>query len=91
MIATQVQTLQVTCVTTRFKSHDGGIASLGGPGWHAALRDVVLAIESGTHRFYTNSGGRIAWVRVLVGTSGKYVQTYADGVPTNNLLALNAC
>jgi len=50
---------------------------------------IVAWIESGEYGFYTNDGYRKAYVHVRTSSLGtKYVQTYADNVYTDNLLAL---
>lgn len=73
-------------------THVGG-PELNGPGrWKDTVPNVVRYIETGTHRFYTSEGGVSAWVGVRVSASGrKYLQTHADGVWKDNLLALKEC
>jgi Protein of unknown function (DUF3892) len=54
--------------------------------------NVVQFIESGSHRFYTSEEGASAWVGVRTSAAGnKFLQTYADGVWQDNLLALPEC
>lgn len=73
-------------------THVGGPSPDGNGRWKASVPEVVAAIESKTHRFYTMEGGKMAWVGVRTGPTGrKYLQTFADGVWTNNLLALKEC
>jgi len=56
------------------------------------VQNVVQLIEQKTHSFYTHEGGVTASVGVHKSSSGhKYLQTHADGVWTNNLLALKEC
>lgn len=88
---TRVQTLQVLCTTKRNRSDHEVISHLGGSGWYSLKAEVVAAIEAGTHRFYTEVGSQVAWLRVVRGRYGKYVQSYGDGVPNNNLLNLRDC
>jgi hypothetical protein len=53
---------------------------------------VVRFIEQNVHRFYTSEAGATAWVGVRVSAAGnKYLQTHADGVWRDNLLALKEC
>jgi hypothetical protein len=54
--------------------------------------NVVQFIESGSHRFYTSEDRASAWVGVRTSAAGnKFLQTYADGVWQDNLLALPEC
>jgi hypothetical protein len=89
---TRVQTIQVKCVNKahRDSSHEG-ITHLGGDGWKWTRQQVIDAIEGERYAFYTNAGGKTAWVGVRQGAHGKYLQTYADGQWNNNLLALPEC
>jgi hypothetical protein len=85
--------IQVTCInkTPRSDTHHG-ITNLGGMGWRWTRQQVITAIEDGTHTFYTFGGGRRADIGVRAEPNGtKFVQTYADGIWTNNLLALDEC
>jgi uncharacterized protein DUF3892 len=84
--------LQVTCVNKepRNNTHEG-ITHLGGSGWHWLRSQVIQMIESNTHSFYTLVNGKRANVGVVDGPNGKYLRTYADGVWTDNLLALPEC
>ncbi len=83
--------LQVTCVSKTGATHET-ITQLGGPSfgpWSKA--DVINAILTQQHTFYTRDAVGRADVRVVDGTYGKYLQTFADGRYTNNLLALGSC
>ena len=85
--------LQVTCINklNRNSSHEG-ITHLGGTTWAKKTRQQVVAdIESKTNTYYTLVGGKRATVGVMQGANGKYVRTYADGVWSDNLLALPEC
>jgi hypothetical protein len=84
--------LQVTCINKqpRNNPHEG-ITHLGGRGWKWTRQEVINAINSGSHTFYTDVGGRRAYVGVVNGPNGQYVQTHADGQWNNNLLALPEC
>ena len=73
-------------------THVGGPNPSGVGRWKDTVPNVVLAIEQKTHRFYTSEGGATASVGVRVSSAGnKYLQTYADGVWKDNLLALKEC
>jgi hypothetical protein len=92
MVATQAQTVQVTCINkpNRGSSHEA-ITYLGGSSWRWTRAQVVQAIENQTNAFFTNAGGTRAWLVVRRGVNGKYVQTESDGKLTNNLLSLPEC
>lgn len=83
---------QVKCINKphRDSSHEH-ITHLGGDDWRWTRDQVVASIEAGTNTFYTFAGGKRADVLVREGPSGKYVQTRADGVWSNNLLSLPEC
>ena len=90
---------QIDCVNkpNRTSPHEH-ITHVGGPKpdgtgrWKDSVPNVIGFIESGTHRFYTSVGGATAWVKVRESSAGnKYIQTQADGVWKDNLLALNEC
>ena len=82
----------VTCVNKpdRNSQHEH-ITHLGGRTWRWTVQDVIASIESGSNTFYTDNGGKRADVLVRERNGRKYVQTQADGVWTNNLLALDTC
>jgi hypothetical protein len=74
------------------------ITDVGGPGpngsgrWKDTVPNVIKFIEGKAHRFYTSEGGVSAWVGVRTSAAGhKYIQTCADGVWKDNLLALKGC
>ncbi len=85
--------VQVTCInkTNRNSSHEA-ITHLGGSNWKWTRQEVVRSIKNKTNTFFTLVGGRRADLAVRVSANGtEYVQTYADGVWNNNLLALPEC
>ena len=74
------------------------ITNVGGPKpdgsgrWKATVPEVVGYIDSKAHRFFTSEAGAVAWVGVRTSAAGnKYIQTHADGVWRDNLLALKEC
>jgi hypothetical protein len=74
------------------------ITRVGGPNpngvdrWADTALNVVRFIESNQHRFYTREGNASAWVGVRTSAAGnKFLQTYADGIWKDNLLALDEC
>ncbi len=72
-------------------THVGGQTADGGR-WKDTVPNVIGFIEAKTHRFYTKEGGATAWVGVRISAAGnKYLQTYADGIWKDNLLALKEC
>ena len=85
--------LRVTCVTKphRDSPHEA-IIKLGGLNWRWSREAVVASIEKGEHSFHTYNNGKMAYLEVRTSAQGtKYVQTKADGVWVNNLLALPEC
>lgn len=87
-----MSSLHVKCInkTPRNNPHEG-ITHIGGDGWKYTRAEAVRHINDGTHSFYTFVNGRQAWVRVVNGPSEPYLQTYPDGQPSDNLLALPEC
>ena len=73
-------------------THAGGPNPDNNGRWKDTVPNIVRFIEQNTHRFYTNEGGKVAWVGVRTSANGnKFIQTHADGVWKDNLLALNEC
>ncbi len=84
--------VQVTCINKipRMDPHEG-ITHIGGKGWRWTTQEVINSILQKTNTFFTFVNGRRADIGVVNGPHGQYVRTYADGVWTDNLLALNEC
>jgi len=86
---------QIRCINL---SHTNGrhehITHVGNPGVWArkfAVADIVAFIRNNTDTFYVlDSRGNRANVGV-VNANPPHIRTYADGVPTDNLLALTFC
>ena len=87
---------QITCIT---KSHANGghehITSAGGssPRWLLNVDQIISRIDLKVDQFYVQDYlGRRAYVGVIRPLGRRaYIRTYADGVWTDNLLALDAC
>ena len=76
------------------KASDGDILALCGdwtPYPKVQKNTAIQWIESGAHRFYVQYVGRIVWVNVVNGLTGKYLRTDADNTTRNNLLDLPDC
>jgi hypothetical protein len=70
----------------------GGPSPAGAGRWKDSVPNIVRIIESKEHRFYTKEGNAAAWVGVRTSAAGnKFIQTYADGIWKDNLLALPEC
>ncbi len=86
--------VQVACINKqpRNNPHEG-ITHLGNAqvGWKWPRSQVIESIEQKANTFYTLANGTRADIGVVDGPNGKYVRTYADGVWTDNLLALPEC
>jgi len=73
-------------------THVGGPKSDGVGRWKDPVANIIRFIENKEHRFYTKEGNASALVGVRVSAAGnKFLQTYADGVWKDNLLALPEC
>ena len=71
-------------------THVGGPSGLGR--WKDTVENVIVNIERGTNRYYVSEGGATVWVGVRTSAAGrKFIQTYADGVWRDNLLAQREC
>jgi uncharacterized protein DUF3892 len=90
---------RIDCVNKpdRDNRHES-ITDAGGPKpdgvgrWKDTVANIVAFIEGGSHRFYTKEGNASAWVGVRTSASGnKFIQTHADGIWKDNLLALTEC
>jgi Protein of unknown function (DUF3892) len=90
---------RVDCINKpdRFNAHEH-ITHVGGPNpegagrWKDTTANVVAFIENQQHRFYTKEGSSSAWIGVRTSAAGrKFLQTYADSVWKDNLLALPEC
>jgi len=70
----------------------GGPKPDGEGRWRDSVPNIVRFIENKEHRFYTKEGDASAWVGVRTSAAGnKFIQTFADGVWKDNLLALQEC
>jgi hypothetical protein len=88
-----VADVRVTCIhkVPRNDTHHG-ITHLGGSNWRWTRQQVVDSINAKTNTFYVFEGNRKVYVYVARSTDGReWVQTYADGVWKDNLLALPEC
>lgn len=73
-------------------THAGGPNPEGNGRWRDTVANIVGFIEKEQHRFYTREDDASVWVGVRTGATGnKFIQTYADGVWKDNLLALHEC
>lgn len=73
-------------------THVGGPNPNGAGRWKESVPSVVRMIEQKMHRFYTDEAGAKAWVGIRTSAAGnKFLQTYADGIWKDNLLALKGC
>ncbi|WP_157926068.1 DUF3892 domain-containing protein [Methylosinus trichosporium] len=93
-----MQEFRIDCVIKphRESTHEhitqvGGPNSVGGR-WREPVETVIAHIESRLRRYYVDEGGKRVYVEVREGVSKrKFIQTRADGVWRNNLLALDNC
>lgn len=77
------------------KDKDGDITKLcnAGETWSPRLKaDAIRDIEDKTHEYYVRwSDNQETIVKVVNGTSGKYLRTQRDGSTKNNLDDLPDC
>ena len=84
--------VQVTCINKHPRANPfEGITHLGGKGWKWSRDEMIALIEANTHTFYTLVQGNRGVIGVVNGPNGKYLRTFADGKPNDNLLALPEC
>ena len=83
---------QVNCINkANRESRHEAITHLGGSGWRWTRQEVINSINNKSNTFYTLVAGKRADIGVVDGPNGQFVRTYADGVWTDNLLALPEC
>lgn len=75
------------------KDKDGDITALCGDGyWSPRLKaDAIRDIEGGLYTYHVGSGSSRVEIRVVKGTSGKYLRTDPDKTSRNNLDDLPDC
>jgi hypothetical protein len=73
-------------------THVGGPNPNGVGRWKDSVQAVIRLIEQGNDRFHVSERGATASVGVRTSAAGnKFLQTYADGIWKDNLLALKEC
>jgi len=88
--------VRITCITKphSLSSHEH-ITHVGGVNWRWSRDQVITSIEAGTNTFYVLDPrtGRRADVGVVRPRDGRapFLQTYADGDWSDNLLSLDQC
>ncbi len=88
--------LRVTCITKphRASAHEH-ITHLGGGGMKWTREEVIRMINAKINMYHVVDpvSGKRTYVGVVRPTDGRapFLQTYADGVWNNNLLALPEC
>lgn len=90
--------LEITCIIKpNVNSPHDHITHVGNPTWTPRLQPVeqiIREIKSGVNSFYVSDWrGNQARVHVVNATqyAREHIRTYADTVPTDNLLSLNQC
>jgi hypothetical protein len=89
---------QITCITKphAHSAHEH-ITYVGNPAWSVkrlTLEDAIRRIKNNVDTFYVKDArGNVVNVRVVPASAGRreHLRTYADGIPTDNLLSLNQC
>ncbi|WP_208513164.1 DUF3892 domain-containing protein [Variovorax paradoxus] len=90
---------EIRCITKsslsgghEYITHVGNPSS--SPSWRWPVDDVIQSIDAKTNTFFVQDHARNkrADVGVVRPVSGRpYLRTYADGIWTDNLLALSTC
>lgn len=88
--------VRVTCINklNRQSNHEGITHLGGGDGsnrWRWTRQQVIDSITAGTNTFFTLENSNRGDIGVVDGPTGRYVRTYADGLPNDNLLSLPEC
>jgi len=90
------ENVQVLCInkTNRLNPHErishiGGVH--GGKQWKLSEADAIQGIKKGQWAFFTQVGGKTAWVIVATHLGREYLKTQSDGITPDNLLALPDC
>lgn len=86
---------RVSCIiphlTDERRIHSIGGQDGQGGGWTMTEADAIPRLKSGDLQFYTLDDGVTAEVRVMSHSTGEFLQTVADGIPSNNLRAQPRC
>jgi hypothetical protein len=88
---------QITCINKndRYNPYERILYvgnNSGATPWKITQQDAIQHIESRTHSFYVNVGGREVDVIVAISPYGnKYIKTTPDHAEPNNLLNLAEC
>lgn len=87
--------LEVTCIV-KPKPHDPytAIQKIGSVGWQHTLEEAIENIEEGKIEYFTrDEKGQEIPVKIYFHplTAKKYLKTYPDGKPSDNLLELDQC
>ena len=84
---------QVTCIIPH-QTDERRIHAVGGPddgGWMMLEADAIRGLLSSAFTLFTFEAGSYAEVQVMENGHLQWLQTVADGVPTNNLSRLPRC
>jgi hypothetical protein len=82
--------IQIKYATTSGGTHEH-ITHVGNDAKTWTLAQAVASLDSKQDTMFVQEVGKRAEVRVRQGANKRFLQTYADGVWGNNLLALPAC
>jgi hypothetical protein len=84
-------TYRIHCIkkSPRDDTHHGIVAY--GVNEQRYSRDQMVSFIKSGEQFFTENGGVTAWVGLNGPPGREWLQTYADGLWNNNLLALPEC
>ncbi len=92
------KTVEIVCISKDNGNHDNPNEAIthyhwtdGVEGWIYARPSMVAFLEEGNQAYVDGGGNVKAYCKVVDNGRIKFLQTYSDGRPTNNLLELPEC
>jgi uncharacterized protein DUF3892 len=83
---------EVTCTNKRDRQNPHErTQAIGGAGWKHSESAAIRRIQAGVESYFVTKVGRKARVIVATHLGREYLQTEADAVTPDNLLALPEC
>lgn len=92
--------VRITCITKDNGNHDNPHEAISHFGWTnestgesdiATRAEMVDFLDKQKGQAYVKNGTKLAYCYTRQGKHGRFVQTYSDNTPTNNLLELREC
>ena len=92
--------VRITCINKDNGNHNNPHEAITDFGWvnestgasgKSTRNQMVNFLDNQNGRAYVKNGQNIAYCYTRQGRNGRFVQTYADNTPTDNLLQLREC